>query len=93
MKPFDWNEAKNEQLKNQREVCFEDVATAIHDGKLLVTLNHPNKTRYPNQKIYVINIQNYAYMVPFVEDKEKIFLKTVIPSRKMTKKYLLKEKS
>ena len=86
MKYFDWDEEKNRKLKEERGIGFEDVLIAIDEGRLLVTLDHPKK---PNQKIYIVNVENYAYMVPFVEDEEKYFLKTVYPSRKMTKKYLI----
>lgn len=92
MKNFDWDEEKNRKLKLERGIGFEDVVTAIDEGKLLVTIGHPNKERYPNQKIYIVNIEDYAYLVPFVEDREKKFLKTIYPSRKMTKKYIIKEK-
>lgn len=90
VKYFDWNEEKNRILKMEREVGFEDVLIAIESGNLLDTLNQPNKKRYLNQKIFVVNINNYIYLVPFVEDEEKVFLKTIIPSRKATKKYLIK---
>lgn len=92
MKYFDWNEEKNNNLKIERDVCYEDVVAAINDGKLLVTLNHPNKLKHPNQKMYVVNIDDYAYVVPFIEDQKKYFLKTIYPSRKMTKQYIIKEK-
>lgn len=92
MKYFDWDQEKNGQLKIKRGIGFEDVVAALDDGKLLVTIDNPNKVRYPNQKIYVINIDNYAYIVPFVEDEERYFLKTIFPSRKMTKRYLIKGK-
>lgn len=59
--------------------------------KLLATLDHPNQKRYPGQQIYIVNINNYAYVVPFVEDEEKRFLKTIFPSRKMTEQYVKKE--
>lgn len=88
MKYFDWDEGKNQKLKKERSIGFEDVLVAINEGRLLITLGH---TRRPNQKIYVINVDNYAYMVPFVEDKNKFFLKTIYPSRKMTKKYIIKK--
>lgn len=74
-----------------RDVSFEEVLIAIDEGGLLDIIDHPPKTRYPSQKIFVVNINNYAYLVPFVEDEEKVFLKTIIPSRKATKKYLIKE--
>lgn len=91
MKYYDWSEIKNIQLKRERSVGFEDVLVAITEGKLLTVLAHPNKKRYPRQKIYLVEINNYVYLVPFVEDEQKIFLKTIIPSRKATKKYLIKE--
>ena len=90
MKYFDWDEKKNQKLKNERGIGFETIVVAIVEGKLLVTLEHPKRA---NQKIYVVNVEDYAYMVPFVENEEKRFLKTIYPSRKMTKKYIImKEK-
>lgn len=91
MKYFDWDEEKNAKLKEEREVGFEDVVDAIEDNRVLDRIDHPNKEHYPNQKIMIVKINDYAYLVPFVEDEEKIFFKTIIPSRKMTKKYLIKE--
>jgi uncharacterized DUF497 family protein len=88
VKYFDWDREKNEWLKEERGVCFEDVIQAIDDGKLLETIDHPNQKRYPNQKMYVLNINGYVYIVPFVGDEEKRFLKTIFPSRKMTEKYM-----
>ncbi len=88
MKYFDWDKAKNELLKAERGVSFEEVYIAIEAGGLLDVIENPNKETYPHQKIYVININDYVYLVPFVEDEEKLFLKTIFPSRKMTKKYL-----
>lgn len=90
MKYFDWNEEKNKLLKIEREVSFEDVLIAIESGDLLDIIEHPRKQKYPSQKIFVVNINNYAYLVPFVENDKKIFLKTIIPSRKATKKYIVK---
>ncbi|CAN5672258.1 hypothetical protein BH23PAT2_BH23PAT2_03230 [soil metagenome] len=93
MKPYDWSDFKNSKLKNERSVSFEDVLTAIDEGKLLDAIRHPNKLRYGNQQVLVVEIDDYAYLVPFVEDNDKIFLKTIIPSRRATKKYLRGEKS
>lgn len=90
MKYFDWNEEKNKLLKIEREVSFEDVLIAIESGNLLDIVKHPKEQKYPGQKIFIININNYAYLVPFIENEEKIFLKTIIPSRKATKKYIIK---
>jgi len=92
VKYFDWDREKNEWLKEERGICFEDVVHALDEGKELDRISHPNKKLHPNQKMIIINIENYAYIIPFVEDSEKLFLKTIIPSRKMTKKYLMKEK-
>jgi len=92
VKFFDWNELKNIYLKTERGICFEDVQTAIEEGKVLADIDHPQKSRYPNQRVFVVEFGNYVYIVPYVEDDIKIFLKTIYPSRKMTKKYL-KERS
>lgn len=92
MKYLDWNEEKNERLKKERGISFEDIKIAIEGGNLLDTYDHPNQKRYPGQKIMVIEIENYAYLVPYVRDEEKVFLKTIVPSRMATKKYLRREK-
>ena len=91
MKYFDWDKEKNKLLHDERGISFEDVIQALDEGKEIDRISHPNKKRYPNQKQIIVNLENYAYIVPYVEDEEKVFLKTIIPSRKMTKKYLIKE--
>ena len=88
MKPFTWDERKNEWLKSQRGVGFEDVVFCISRGAVLDVLDHPNEKKYRGQRIFFVAINDYAYLVPFVETDREIFLKTVIPSRKATKKYL-----
>lgn len=88
MKYFDWNDEKNELLKKLRGISFEEVVLAIENGDLLDRLKHPNSTKYPNQMVFYVMINEYVYAVPFVEDDEKIFLKTIMPDRKATKKYL-----
>ncbi len=88
MKYFDWSAEKNEQLKEERGISFEEIVVAINGGGILDVLPHPQQKRYPNQRIFVIQINHYAYLVPFVEDDEKIFLKTMYPSRKATKNYI-----
>ena len=93
MKYFDWNNQKNEQLKEERDISFEDCVIVIEEGKILDIIEHQNKEKYLNQKIFVVNINNYAYLIPFIEDEEKIFLKTINPSRKATKKYILRIKN
>jgi len=90
---FDWNQEKNEQLKKEREVSFEEVLIALSENRLLDILKHKNQKKYPGQRILVININEYVYLVPFIEDEKKIFLKTIIPSRKATKKYLIIKKT
>lgn len=91
MKFFDWNEDKNKKLKKERSVSFEEVLVAVSEGKVLDIYEHPNQDKYKNQKILIVEINNYAYLVPIVEDKQKIFLKTIIPNSRATRKYLLKK--
>jgi uncharacterized DUF497 family protein len=88
MKYFEWSSEKNEWLKAVRGVSFEEIVFHIHAGGLLDVLEHPNEARYPGQRIFVVDVEGYAYLVPFIETEESIFLKTIIPSRKMTRKYL-----
>jgi uncharacterized DUF497 family protein len=88
MKYFDWNDEKNELLKMSRGVSFEQVVLAIASGDLVDRLKHPNPEKYPGQMIFLVRIEDYIYSVPFVEDNERIFLKTIIPNRKATRKYL-----
>ena len=88
MKPFQWDPAKNLSLIETRGVSFEVVEAAIADGQILDVVEHPNKERYPNQRIFIVRIEDYVFLVPFVEDEEWIFLKTIIPSRKATRRYL-----
>ena len=88
MKYYSWNNNKNEKLKKERGISFEEVIYCIENEKLHAILKHKNQARYPGQKIYIVEINNYAYLVPFVENEKEIFLKTIIPSRKATKKYL-----
>jgi uncharacterized DUF497 family protein len=93
VKRLDWNEAKNAWLKIRRGISFEDIQTAIDEGNLLDDLSHPNQRSYEGQRILVVVIENYVFLVPFVEDRDKIFLKTIYPSRKFTKKYLDERRS
>ncbi len=88
MKFFDWNEEKNTWLKRTRGVTFEEVVYHLPHGGLLDTVEHHRKNQYPGQRIFIIDIEGYACVVPFLEDDDVIFLKTIIPSRKMTKFYL-----
>ncbi len=84
---------KNEILKSSRNISFEDIILALEDGCLIDDIEHPNQDKYPNQNIIIIlvRVKDYVYLVPYVEDETFIFLKTIIPSRKMNKKYNKKE--
>ena len=88
MKVFDWDNVKNSKLKTSRGIAFVEVVFYIANNFVLDVIAHPNREKYPNLKIFIVNIDDYAYLVPFVEDKNIIYLKTIIPSRKATKKYL-----
>lgn len=88
MKPFRWKAEKNEWLKLNRNICFEDVIFFIERGNYLHVIDNPNQEKYKGQKIYIIEINKYIFLVPFYEYDDFIDLKTIIPNRKMTKKYL-----
>ena len=88
MKPFRWSPEKNETLRLDRGVSFESIVVAIESGGLLDILAHPNQAKYPKQRVLVVTYDNYAYLVPFVDEEDYFFLKTVIPSRKATRDYL-----
>jgi uncharacterized DUF497 family protein len=88
MKYFDWNDEKNELLKKMRGVSFEQVELAIASGDLIDRMKHPNPGKYPNQNVFLVKIEDYIYSVPYVENSERIFLKTIIPNSKAAKKYL-----
>lgn len=85
---FNWNNEKNQKLREERGICFEEIIIAIEKGDILDILHHPDQEKHKNQKIFVIKANNYVWLVPFVETESEIFLKTIIPSRKATKKYL-----
>ena len=88
MNHFAWNPEKNEELIKERGISFERVVQHIENERVLDVIKHPNSSKYPNQSMFILEIDNYAYLVPFVENNSEIFLKTVIPSRKATRKYL-----
>jgi len=85
---YKWNKEKSLLLKETRGVNFEQIIIHIEQDNLVDIIEHPNSEKYNHQKILVINIDNYIYTVPFVENQNERFLKTIIPSRKLTKKYL-----
>ena len=88
MKVYSWNPNKNEFLQKERAISFEEIVLNIQLGNEVAIYDHPNTKKYPNQKISVVLIEDYAYLVPYVEDNDQIFLKTIIPSRKATKQYI-----
>ena len=91
MKYFAWNNEKNLQLQAERNISFEEVIFYIEKGQLLDVIEHPNQARYAGQRIFIVEINEYAYLVPYVESENEVFLKTIIPSRKATQKYLGKK--
>jgi uncharacterized DUF497 family protein len=91
VKRFAWDEAKNLKLKAERGIGFEEIVFYIEAGGLLDILEHPNRERYGNQRIFAVRREDYVFLVPFVEDEGFVFLKTIIPSRKMTRHYLREE--
>jgi uncharacterized DUF497 family protein len=88
MKVYSWNEEKNRRLKAERGVSFEEIVFYIERGHLLDVVEHPNQGRYRGQRVFIVNVNDYACLVPFVETESEFFLKTIIPSRKATKKHL-----
>ena len=88
MKVYTWNSAKNEQLIKERDISFEEIVVNIYLGNELDVFEHPNQARYPGQRISVVAVEDYVYLVPFIETSDEIFLKTIIPSRKATRQYL-----
>ena len=88
MKIYNWNIDKNIKLKKERNISFDEIVFYIDNGNLIEIIENPNNEKYGNQRIFILNINDYIYYVPFVENDNEIFLKTIIPSRKLTKKYL-----
>ena len=88
MNQFDWDPEKNQQLIEERGISFEEVIFHLQSDGLLDDIKHPNRESYAHQRMYIVAIEDYAYLVPYVESNESIFLKTIIPSRKATKQYL-----
>jgi len=87
MKVFRWDNEKNELLKSSRGVCFEQVVLLMEREDILETIGHPNQKKYPGQRIAIVMIADYAYLVPYVQEGDAIFLKTIIPSRKAANKH------
>ncbi len=91
MKPFRWSPDKNDLLKQERGVSFENITVAVEAGGLLEIVPHQNPAKYPRQKVMVVEVAGYAFLVPFVEEEDHFFLKTIIPSRKATRDLIAKE--
>jgi uncharacterized DUF497 family protein len=85
---YDWNSDKNEWLKTNRNISFEEIIYHLGQGDIWMVADHPNQEKFPNQRIYFVVIENYVYLVPHITKKDLIFLKTIIPSRKATKAFL-----
>lgn len=84
---LDWDNDKNEILKQTRKLCFEDIENIVSEGGLLDVKPHFNTEKYPHQKILILKINDYIHYVPFVMKKDVLFLKSIIPSRKLNKIY------
>ena len=85
---FDWSDEKDTHLRKDRGIGFQDIVYHIGKGDVLLIVDHPNEEKYPNQKIIYVQVDDYVYMVPYVESNDVKFLKTIIPSRKQTKRIL-----
>lgn len=88
MKQIHWNAEKNQTLISDRGISFEDILFSMQNGDLLDDVCHPNSGKYPDQRLFVVNVDDYVYLVPYIETADEFFLKTIIPSRKATKRYL-----
>ncbi|CUS04705.2 putative toxin-antitoxin system, toxin component [Candidatus Promineifilum breve] len=86
-----WNDEKDQWLQRNRGIAFERVVPSILGNDILDVYDHPNQERYPGQQIFVIQIDDYVYLVPFMEQNGQFFLKTIVPSRKAKRKYLKRE--
>lgn len=84
---YDWNPDKNERLKEERNISFEEIVFHLSQGDVWKTSDHPNQKDYPGQRIYFVIVEGYIHMVPHVVEEDTIFLKTIIPSRKATRDY------
>lgn len=80
--------ARVQQLRERHGLGFEQIVVAIESGAVLATMPHPNLARYPRQRIMIVRIDDYAFLVPFVEAEDHVFLKTIIPSRKATRDFI-----
>lgn len=88
MKTFAWESEKNQKLIEERGISFEDAVYFLNNGGFIDDVAHTNTEKYSNQRVFYVNIEDYIYLMPYVENDDEVFLKTIIPSRKATKKYL-----
>ena len=88
MKNYHWDVEKNAWLIESRGISFEEIVYYMNQGCVLDIIEHPNQNRYPGQRIFIIGINRYVYLVPFSESEDKVYLKTIFPSRKLTRQYL-----
>jgi hypothetical protein len=91
MKLINWNREKNEWLRENRSICFDDILFYIDNDCLIDDVELPNKEKYSGQRVMVFTIEDYIYLVPYIETEDEIFLQTIIPSRKATKNFLEKK--
>jgi hypothetical protein len=92
VKPIRWSAGKSLLLKEERGVSFEEILSAISQGGLITVMDHPNRVKYGHQKMLVVRIRDYAYLVPYVENENEIFLKSIMPSRRATRDFLSGDK-
>jgi len=85
---FTWDTGKNEKLRAERGISFEEIVFHIEQGDVLDILEHPNQEKYEGQRVLVVKVEDYVYLVPFIETENEVVLKTIIPSRKATERYL-----
>ncbi|GAK56308.1 hypothetical protein U27_03270 [Candidatus Vecturithrix granuli] len=84
---YDWNPDKNDWLKEEPNISFEQIIFHLSQGDIWMTADHLNQQKYPGQRIYFVIVEDYIYLVPHIVEKDSIFLKTIIPSRKATRDY------
>jgi len=91
-KSFLWEDAKNSRLIGERGISFDEIVLYIMNGCLMDVIPNNNQEKYPRQRVFVVNVEGYIHLVPFDETEKEIFLRTIIPCRKATKKYLRGDK-
>jgi len=84
---YEWDPQKNEWLKEERGVSFEEIVFHLSQGEVWKIADHPDQENYPGQKIYFVIVEGYVYLVPHMVERDYVFLKTIIPSRKATREY------